>query len=817
MALSINQNNYATPAGSYDTLYSANVTVQPYRFLSLADNVLDGSCHPLGPDYVWWGDSLSDDNGVLATPVEITLNELSGDLLTISLTGDTFENNYPVDFTIDTYKDGELLHTESVVGNNVACTAHQLSEVNEVDTCVITITRISKANSVAKLTNLYHPYIVVRSDTLNIGLNENGLKSDVMFIHSNDTASIAVSEASHVINNMRRLYRLPLKVNDTETLTNVHTRMKETTRNILGRVEITYTDPLVDGRINISSSGAAYGSAIGQASNTNTGVILKHFSLYDNKLDGTYHCIGDESEVGWWSKELSDAHGEFLTPPTLTFSFLARPLFSVTVIGDAIRNIYPVDFDIVIMANSVRTIVPVRGNTDVTYTTDIEGIANATSITLVFYKVNKPYHPAVVVEVPLLSTVSYEGDGLMSINMLEEVSYEDESEALGGVSANELTVVLSNEDRSFYFNNDASYVSKYLKKNRKVKAWLGVEIAGTIEWHSLGTYWSYKWDVPIGTLTASVVAFDTLGLLNTMLFYKHKVFVDASIGYMLEYIFTDAKEQFSALEWHIEQELYDVNIPYCWFEYASHMAALKQLSLAFPLHIYCDRDGKVIAKTQRIHLDYLYDTWSEHENVISTSYPTLYTASPNLIEVSVMNTKIENTQVISNVPQFNVQEYPEKTLVFSGPCVGNLNVAVECDDTVTYSYNDYSWGIIISFRGTGNVYNITATADMISVSQNTIVTNRNDNSIALNGTIKRSIQSNFIQTPERASYIADRIASLTAQDKYDAEVQYRGDIALSIDNPIVLKESIAPVNKYNIIRHELHWDGGLSGTATLNT
>lgn len=817
MTLSINQNNYATPAGSYANLYSANVTVQPYRFLSLSDNVLDGSCHPLGVDYVWWGASLSDENGLLTTPVELVMAELNETLLCISLIGDIFEDNYPVDYTVSAYKDGELLVTDTVVGNRVASISHQMSEVHTIDTCVVTITRISKANSVAKLTNAFHPHLLIRRDAVPLNIEADSLKSEVFFINGQDSMNVSVAEDTHIINNMRRLYKLPLELNDTEKLTNVHTKMKETTRNILGRVEITYTDPLIDGRINISSSGAARGSSIEQASNTNTSAAFNYFSLYDNKLDGTYHCIGDDSEVGWWSKSLSDTYGEFITPPTLTFTFLARPIFSVTVIGDAIKEAYPVDFDIVITANSVHTTVPVRGNTDITCVTDITGITNATSITLVFYKVNKPNYPAVVVEVPLLSTVSYEGDGLMSINMLEEVSYEDESEALGGVSANELTVVLSNEDRSFYFNNDASYVSKYLKKNRKVKAWLGVDIDGMVEWYSLGTYWSYKWDVPIGTLTASVVAFDTLGLLNTMLFYKHNVFVDASIGSMIEYILTDAKEQFSALEWQIEQELYDVKIPYCWFEYASHMAALKQLSLSYPLHIYCDRDGKVIAKVQRIHLDYLYDTWSEHDNIISTSYPTLYTASPNLIEVSVMNTKIENTQVISGVPQFNVQEYPEKTLVFSGPCIGNLNVAIDCDDTVTYNYEEYSWGIIISFRGTGNVYNITATADMISAEQSTIITNRDDSSIILNGTVKRSIQSNFIQTPERASYIADRIASLTAQDKYDAEVQYRGDIALSIDNPIILKESIAPVNKYNIVRHELHWDGGLSGTATLNT
>jgi hypothetical protein len=817
MALSINQSNYATPVGSYDNLYSANVTVQPYRFLSLTDNVLDGSCHPLGPDYVWWGNSLSDADGLLAEPVEITIDGLDETLFSVSLIGDTEEDNYPVDYTISAYKDGALLVTDEVVGNTVAAVAHQMSEVHIVDTVIITISRISKANSVAKLTNAYHPFIIVRSDQLSLNVAEDGLKSDVIFFTGKDTAKVSASGTSHITNSMKRLYRLPVGLNTTTKPTNIHTVMKSPTREIFGKVEITYTDPLIEGRVSLTSSGTAYGSSLEQASDANTNTRHKYFSLYDNVLDGTYHCIGDTSNVGWWSNTLSDSNGNFSTPPTLSVSFRERPIFSITIIGDAMRNSYPVDFDIVIKSSTGSKTFTVRNNTEVERTVDIDGISAAIEITFVFRKVSRGNYPVTIIEVPMTSTVLYDGDKLMSINMLEELSYEDEQEALGGISANELTVVLSNADKSFYFNNNSSYISKYLKKNRKVRAWLGARIDGTIEWYTLGTYWSYRWDVPIGSLTAQVVAFDTIGLLNTMVFHNHMVFVNKSIGYLVDYILSDAKEQFDALEWYVEPELYDVTIPYCWFAYASHMAALKDLSLAYPLNIYCDRDGRVIAKTQRINLDYFYDTWSESDTVVETSYPTMYTALPNHIDVEVASVLFEDTQILNMTEAFTVVDSVEKTFTFSATYLSNLNILVDCDESLLYTYSVYSWGIVFNFYGTGEVRSITADGTTVKAEVTSMVTNRDINSIALNGTIKRTIQSNFIQSEERASYIANRITELSKQDKYDAEVTYRGDIALSIDNPVILADGIAPINKYNIVRHELHWDGGLRGTATLNT
>ena len=70
------------------------------------------------------------------------------------------------------------------------------------------------------------------------------------------------------------------------------------------------------------------------------------------------------------------------------------------------------------------------------------------------------------------------------------------------------------------------------------------------------------------------------------------------------------------IEYDIDPSLYDIVIPYAWFEAGSHAAALRKISMCYPMHIYCDRAGRICARPQKLHLDYYYDTWKDSTNVI---------------------------------------------------------------------------------------------------------------------------------------------------------------------------------------------------------
>ena len=158
-----------------------------------------------------------------------------------------------------------------------------------------------------------------------------------------------------------------------------------------------------------------------------------------------------------------------------------------------------------------------------------------------------------------------------------------------------------------------------------------------------------------------------------------------------------------------------------------------------------------------------------------------------------------------------------RSLNFNKPYLSDIVVTIDKDAGVSFTYNVYSWGIEVSFTGSGMVRSITCTGTAVDVSNTSTLTRRNEESVRIDGAIKRDISADFIQTSSVATTIIDRIFELSRYDKYDANVTYRGDIALSINDPIRLLDGIAPDNRYNIRRHQLSWNGALTGTADINT
>lgn len=635
----------------------------------------------------------------------------------------------------------------------------------------------------------------------------------------------AVEDISHVINIFDPCVDT-LKVThlDEPVLTNVHSRMKDPSRRIYGKVYITYTDPILESETTVETNMEAYNSDKEQVMDGTLAPDGRYFTLYDNKLTGEYAVMTEQSQVGWVSSEVSDENGSFSEIPYLQISFSTRPVTPLTIYFDDSHGGVAEDFVVeFVHSDGTSTIKEIVGNAAYQVLVNEDAIMDVDAVIVKVTKMSKPNYPVAIIEVPVLSTILYKGykdhSDLMSIDLLEELTYEDDVEALGGVSANETTVVIDNSDMSFYFNNKNSAVSKQLRRNRRIEPWLGTEIIpGEIEWYKLGTFWSYSWNVPVNSLTATVVGFDTIGLLDTTSYTNHQVYVDASIGELIEIVLSDAKQTFDFLAWKIDPTLYDVVIPFSWFDAKSHTTALRKISQCYPMHIYCDRDGNICAAPQKLKLDFYYDTWSDSTNVLGKDYSSLYTTLPNLVNVQVKIPQlVDNDTLVQDNLVFNIATAPTRTLNFSKPAVSDVVVTVDKDNTVSYTYETYSWGIVLNFAGTGNVRSITCVGTALDVSNTSTLTRRNDESIRLNGAVTRNVSADFIQTSELAALIIERIFTLSEDDRYDATVTYRGDIALTINDPILLQDGIAPDNRYNIRRHQLSWNGSLTGTADLNT
>lgn len=824
MSYVANQYNYATPLSSALGLFGEASSVTDKQYFSLHDNVLDGSYSPIDGDVGIWGVSLSDESGALQSPLVVTIT----DSLTINalrLIGSRY--NYPVDFTIKLYNGNSLLHTIAETGNVLLEYIAYLPKTYTVTKYEVSVTKISAANSVARLYNTYNPGYVKRQDSLTIKASGAGSQHEGFWYTGYDTARIKITEAvSHVlVSNTSADTVLARVAREASKPANIHSVMKDPSRRVYGKVYITYTDPMLANETVIQPTSNAYNSRLEQLLDAETIPAENLFTLYDNSLLGD-KLLGDAySQVGWVSSDLSDANGNFATPQILRVTFAApRPVTTIPIFFNTSHGSVVTDFTVeVIAADGTSVLKTFTGNTESSVTVVDTTYVDVTTIIVSVTKISKPFFPVEIAEILVGSTFLYTGyqdrSDLISIDLLEELTYEDDVEALGGVSANEVTVRLDNSDRSFYFNNTASPVASQLKRNRKIVPWLGAEIVpGEIEWYQMGVFWSYKWDVPVNSLSASVVGFDTLGLLDTTSFIDHHTQVDKSIADLIRYVLEDAHKVLDFIEYDIDPALEDIIIPYAWFDRASHTAALRKISRCYPMHIYCDRQGRIVAKPQKLRLDFYYDTWADNTNVIDKTYSSLYTTLPNIINVTVVSPFIvDDEQLYLDQLTFNVKQIPSRTFNFSKPYLGDIAVSVDCDSTVEYTYTVYSWGIVFAFSGSGQVHSIECRGRAIDTSNTSIITQRDEYSVRINGAVTRDIQADFIQRSAHAQLLIDRLFSLSEHDKYDAQVSYRGDIALTINDPILLLDGIAPDNRYNIKRHELFWNGALSGSADLNT
>lgn len=825
MSYIANQYNYATPLSSSQNLNNGttDTLVVDAKYFTLSDNVLDGSYFPISGDVGLWGSVLSDANGVLSEPFVVTV---TNDILAkaFRLIGSSY--NYPVDFTVEFYNGDTVLYTISETGNDKYEYVHAFRSDFNVTHYTITVTKISQPNAAARLYNVYTPDIMRRVDRLIVTASESSdVSGEATTIYSSDTISfVALPNVSRVKNAFESTDTVVAYTHASSELTNVHSVMKSPSRRVYGKVYITYTDPMLDSDTTVTSDFAAYNSSMPQLLDGNKLYTKDLFTLYENDLSGKYVVSNADTHVGWTSSVLTNAEGNFAVWPTLEVSFTARPIVGLTVYFDDSHGCVPKDFTVTFNKSTGETVVETFvGNTANSVRITDDTVADVTSIVFTFTSATRAGYPVTVLEVPIASTLLYQGyqdsSRLMSIDLLEELTYEDDVEALGGVSANEVTVILDNSTKEFNFNNRNSAAASQLKRNRKIEPWLGTEIVpGEIEWYKLGTYWSYNWKVPVGSLTATVVAFDTLGLLDSTHYTQHHVQTNKSIGQLIEYVLEDAKKTLSFITYKIDTALYSIIIPYTWFDAGSHTAALRKISRCYPMHIYCDRDGNICAAPQKLRLDYYYDTWSDSTNVISKEYNSLHSTLPNLVNVTVNSpTIILEENLARDEVAFAVNEVSTKVLKFNNPYVSNIAVSVDCDSSVMYEYEVYSWGVEFTFSGTGNVRSISCSGNVVDISKASTVTKRDELSIYVNGAVTRNISSDFIQTNELAAMIIDRVFSLSEYDKYDAEVNYRGDIALTINDPIRLLDGIAPDNRYNIKRHKLFWNGALSGSADLNT
>jgi len=396
------------------------------------------------------------------------------------------------------------------------------------------------------------------------------------------------------------------------------TAIDATDRKFVPKVEITWTDPFIDMSISASANDENYINYPEQIADL-TETMSRKWAHLDGTLkpDGTFYPCPDQAQadagaqMGWWGA--TACNGSAVWPgtlPTLTISFAARPILALVVIGDSVYNEYPVNFaieiydadDVLLFSESVT------GNALLKWKESIadEEITSATYMKLIISKWSTPNRVVKIAEFYTALVETYTGDEVVSLNLLEEREISDGSLPIGNISANELDLSLQNiriiKDGEtvidpFFPSNPNSYLQNVIKKNRRIRAWIGLILPDTsIEYVSLGTFWSGDWSAEEQESAVSTSARDRMELLRAAICSTLPVYEDVTLYDLAEYLLNNAKIAIPMhdLTWEIDTALQAITVPYGYFPRQDYFACIKQLVTACMGQAYMSRDDVLI-------------------------------------------------------------------------------------------------------------------------------------------------------------------------------------------------------------------------------
>jgi len=298
--------------------------------------------------------------------------------------------------------------------------------------------------------------------------------------------------------------------------------------------------------------------------------------------------------------------------PLLTQTFVARPMYNLLVCGDNKYGEYPVSFEVRIYALEVD-VVPIYTTT----VTDEVGVGWARSkadpidatavlwehdifndiyscerVELEIIKWSKANSIVKIAEFYTNISIIYEDDDIVSMKLKEETIIADGTLPIGNISANELDLRLQNVTDQFFVGNTDSPIYTVIKRNRRIKAWVGLELpSGVTEWIPLGIFWSGDWKADELGTDVSTTARDRMELLRKDEFEVSDVYTDETLYDLAEHVLIDAKLKQTDLQYVIDIALADITLPYAWFVKTSYFECIRKIVEACQGYAYVDRYG----------------------------------------------------------------------------------------------------------------------------------------------------------------------------------------------------------------------------------
>lgn len=294
-------------------------------------------------------------------------------------------------------------------------------------------------------------------------------------------------------------------------------------------------------------------------------------------LDGTFKLFPDDPEnhnFGLWSLSMTDSAGAFSVPPVLTITFAANHssmgiTFFFSEAGDYCShlNIKWYDSSNALILNQDYKPDGIR------YFAEGQ-VENYRKVVITFYSTNRPYRYLKLSEIKYGVLKVFEGDSILSANILEEVDLLSAE-----LSINTLDFKVHTSDFAIL---DMKGVYALLQKKQPVDV---VEyMDGTAK--SMGTFYL---DVPVCETgsTTSMSCIDLIGVMDQTDF-KGGMYSNVLVSTIIGAIMTSAGD----IEYELDSSLSAVTLsgylPIC-----SHREALQQVAFAIGAIVDCTRSNKI--------------------------------------------------------------------------------------------------------------------------------------------------------------------------------------------------------------------------------
>ena len=490
-------------------------------------------------------------------------------------------------------------------------------------------------------------------------------------------------------------------------------------------------------------------------------------------LDGSCENMGSNIDIAWWSQSMSTSSGTFTTPPVMEINFSkVHSSLGLTLTFSQLAYCNNLQIAYYDLNNTLIT-------EDVYYPDNYEyfcekTVANYKKIIITFYSTNIPYRYLKLYKILYGKGVLFEGDSLISANLLEQVNLLSDE-----LSINTLEFVVHSDDDRFNILNPQGVYTTLQQRQR-----LDVYQVKDDELSSMGTFYIENWQSKNDN-KMEFSGIDLIGLLDKTTF-DGGMYTNTTAENLIEEILESAglDSEFYLIHDEIKNILLTGYIPVC-----THREALQQVLFTIGGVANC-------ARTDIIELYRAEE--NEEPNQISKS------------DVFKGTKEIEQGEIITEVllQTHNYTEGTEQKKLFEGQLASG---------TYKITFNNpafnvtCSGGTIQSTKANYAIINVSSTRNVV-VNGYEYIDNTQDVSVindSLNGNESSStlkIDSVYLINSSNAQSIGERIINFY-NGKYTTKFKFILDDEKAGDN-ITLDESYGNILNGYITELDIDLTGG---------